>query len=1686
MQRFALSRRPSGFSLIEVLLVLCVIAVIVGISIPVYYSWLNGRRDQDAAARAQVLDVQKSRYLSEQGGTAVAAWTTAADDNARYQLIKGELAAPPALLGDGTAEGTYTPRGYLITLNGLTQPCVATRLKDGGIIYPGGTTGTSYLVAVNSSDNTMGATLGGGTYESGSTVTVTAQPFTGSMFVRWTEASVPVSTDAAYSFAVGSARTLVAEFAPSPAGTYTLTVLRNNTLAGTVSAVAGSYASGTAVSPTATPNAGWVFDSWTGDIGAATASATTIALTMDRDRTVQANFVRTSVTVSLVSNNAAFGSVSGGGVFPAGTNTTLTATPFPGYQFVRWLNGATLVSNAAAFSYTASADITLTAEFALEPNTGVIAGTYGGAGKLVQFSVDAQGRLLDAQDSVFAVNLADVNGAGTMAAQNADNVNITGGSIAGVSFTALNLVNPTITGGSINNTPIGATNPNTGRFTSLEATGAALARVSATTTAGGVNLINEANDAPAYSGTAGGFVGTTSAHPLQFITNGQVRMGIAADGTVTVGGATLNPNAYVQKAGDTMTGDLTFSGNGRRILGDFGNGTHANRLLFQSSTTDGGTSVGAMPNGSGASSAFTTYSTSDANNAVKGQMYTTSGGVVLNSGKVGGATTQSLSLSIDDTPALTISPTTRNVSIGGTPVGYARLDITGPTNVIAGPHIATRTDADAYPLSQLLSWSHNNVGLSFDAYYDSQWYSSHAGSNYQLYKTNDMLRARYNSGTAPGGIITWKVGTALDGNGNFGIGADPDTAFGASRTTVDVVGPAGQNGGLVQVRTADNSVQGYYFVSTGGGTVIGSRTNSPLYFRTNATDRGRIDAAGRVAFSTSTLPSALAEQVLHVHKGSAGGYPTWNATDVALFEHSANAAVSLLSPLNSAQALYFSSPNSRVSSGISSFTNRTKMQFTVRSPAGLEGVQGMALVATGEYSPDVLLSEDPAVSPLARIHILSKNITAASEYDKPYLLIESQSSGGTVSDGSQYRLHVAQGTGLVDMLAGAKKIASAYQYTGTRGASRIHMGDGAMNFYTSPATSGTAGAAIAWNPAVSIDNAGKLFVAGNEVAHAGNLATLGGNFVTLNTAQTITAAKTINYVDAQLRLGNSNNGANIGTFWGDTNGTAQLGWYNGSGGAVGVVAAGTQRSFFGFNSSGAVGSLTNNFGSPAFRNYLDDGSGNVQISGRYNVQNGQDGGTGRGIAMWGTSDNSWAIYMGQSGAGKSFAGGAATAGYDFSQHAIRSRVSNNGVNGFIWENSSEALLASLNASTGNFYTKGHVIAGGDINATGRAYVLGAYNATDGGVNIRSIAPSIVFDDTDLSTSWMMHNNGDGIVWYRATGYRNGTWQQKWLLDSAGAVAQEGSFTHKGNYFHSTLHGNYNKTYLAAADNGAGNGEAGLYTWISEPGMTWTGAGIARNMNMGSSALVNPSLTGQMIRFNEGSGIEFATRSGATHTVPFTIQLGYSQFAGAIFSSNGHLYFQTNSNGIQNNDGTAGVVLGTNGAGGGWDRLVRAQTGGYTFDFNPNGQVYSTFALNAPSYNSTSTRRYKENIVNLSPAQLLEHADQLTPVRYDWKKGHGKGGTDIGFIAEDVEKLFPEVVAHDTEGNVSGLDYGRLTTVAIGAIKELNTKNALLETKLAALETRFAKLDQRRDFPWAAATGALVALAIIHLRRRRNF
>jgi hypothetical protein len=105
-----------------------------------------------------------------------------------------------------------------------------------------------------------------------------------------------------------------------------------------------------------------------------------------------------------------------------------------------------------------------------------------------------------------------------------------------------------------------------------------------------------------------------------------------------------NVQTFVPSPGATVggsfgiQGNLNFFGTGNRITGDFSNATIANRVMFQTSTANGQTSIGVLPNGTGGISSVNLFGTTDPANASLGQLATTTNEVRLQSGITGTGT----------------------------------------------------------------------------------------------------------------------------------------------------------------------------------------------------------------------------------------------------------------------------------------------------------------------------------------------------------------------------------------------------------------------------------------------------------------------------------------------------------------------------------------------------------------------------------------------------------------------------------------------------------------------------------------------------------------------------------------------------------------------------------------------------------------------------------------------------------------------------------------------------------------------------------------------------------------------------------------------------------------------------------------------------------------------------------------
>lgn len=98
----------------------------------------------------------------------------------------------------------------------------------------------------------------------------------------------------------------------------------------------------------------------------------------------------------------------------------------------------------------------------------------------------------------------------------------------------------------------------------------------------------------------------------------------------------------------TLADNLSFTGTGKRITGNFSATSHADRLLFQSSVTDGRTGVGAIPNGSGTIAAWNVFNADDPGNAGFAQIYIDSTNAFVKSSVFGTGTQIPLILGVTE------------------------------------------------------------------------------------------------------------------------------------------------------------------------------------------------------------------------------------------------------------------------------------------------------------------------------------------------------------------------------------------------------------------------------------------------------------------------------------------------------------------------------------------------------------------------------------------------------------------------------------------------------------------------------------------------------------------------------------------------------------------------------------------------------------------------------------------------------------------------------------------------------------------------------------------------------------------------------------------------------------------------------------------------------------------------------
>lgn len=119
-------------------------------------------------------------------------------------------------------------------------------------------------------------------------------------------------------------------------------------------------------------------------------------------------------------------------------------------------------------------------------------------------------------------------------------------------------------------------------------------------------------------------------------------------------------------------------------------------------------------------------------------------------------------------------------------------------------------------------------------------------------------------------------------------------------------------------------------------------------------------------------------------------------------------------------------------------------------------------------------------------------------------------------------------------------------------------------------------------------------------------------------------------------------------------------------------------------------------------------------------------------------------------------------------------------------------------------------------------------------------------------------------------------------------------------------------------------------------------------------------------------------------------------------------------------------------------------------------------VTAANFTMTSDQRFKKDVKPLTGQ--LDKIVAMNPVSFTWNslaQAHGIVEKDrqIGFIAQDVEKLFPEAVRTAEDGYKS-VNYSALASPIVESVKELDAKLKEKDAQIEKLEKRIEKLESQ--------------------------
>lgn len=198
---------------------------------------------------------------------------------------------------------------------------------------------------------------------------------------------------------------------------------------------------------------------------------------------------------------------------------------------------------------------------------------------------------------------------------------------------------------------------------------------------------------------------------------------------------------------------------------------------------------------------------------------------------------------------------------------------------------------------------------------------------------------------------------------------------------------------------------------------------------------------------------------------------------------------------------------------------------------------------------------------------------------------------------------------------------------------------------------------------------------------------------------------------------------------------------------------------------------------------------------------------------------------------------------------------------------------------------------------------------------------------------------------------------------------------------------------------------------------------------------------------EGCPVQIGDNSGAANDLLVYGSTGIGISPSQKLDVNGYIRVRsTNSEGgtiqLDGDNGTTMWVENQNGK----FRLMDSPWSTELFSVDQSGNGWTAGSMTAGSFLYSSDARLKTGIRSLQDAKRIL---ELDPKTFVWKS---TGEEDIGIIAQDVEKLFPEFV-HETSNGYKAVDYPKLVVPLLRVVADQ-------QRQIDELTKRVEKIEQK--------------------------